>query len=218
MESLRDVKRVMEREIQKGSCPLQFDCLSFGEKPFRSIESEEKLNEILSYLLRIGDFKQYAGRTIINNVYMDLDMCCRNVQFKRTRSVMERGEMYRRVQCYKKKLQPDYNGKVCLETVQCVFHLQEEEIEKYRMSYDGRETYGFIMSNKYILGLFTYCEAVRKSVVADGVGFGDLPEEEQKIVRLENVRNVLFQALLLDNVVIEEGKICAEMCTILLLE
>ena len=27
MESLRDVKRVMEREIEKGSCPLQFEYL-----------------------------------------------------------------------------------------------------------------------------------------------------------------------------------------------
>ena len=52
MESLRDVKRVMEREIEKGSCPLQFEYLEFGEKPFQFIESEEKLNEVLSYLLR----------------------------------------------------------------------------------------------------------------------------------------------------------------------
>ena len=43
MESLRDVKRVMEREIEKGSCPLQFEYLEFGEKPFQFIESEEKL-------------------------------------------------------------------------------------------------------------------------------------------------------------------------------
>ena len=42
MESLRDVKRVMEREIEKGSCPLQFEYLEFGEKPFQFIESEKK--------------------------------------------------------------------------------------------------------------------------------------------------------------------------------
>ena len=46
MESLRDVKRVMEREIEKGSCPLQFEYLEFGEKPFQFIESEKKLNEV----------------------------------------------------------------------------------------------------------------------------------------------------------------------------
>lgn len=59
MESLRDVKRVMEREIEKGSCPLQFEYLEFGEKPFQFIESEEKLNEVLSYLLRLGEYRGY---------------------------------------------------------------------------------------------------------------------------------------------------------------
>lgn len=39
----------MEREIEKGSCPLQFEYLEFGEKPFQFIESEKKLNEVLSY-------------------------------------------------------------------------------------------------------------------------------------------------------------------------
>ena len=34
MESLRDVKRVMEREIEKGSCPLQFEWLKLREMPF----------------------------------------------------------------------------------------------------------------------------------------------------------------------------------------
>ncbi len=77
MESLRDVKRVMEREIEKGSCPLQFEYLEFGEKPFQFIESEEKLNEVLSYLLRLGEYRGYTEHLVGNNVYMDLDMLCR---------------------------------------------------------------------------------------------------------------------------------------------
>lgn len=218
MESLRDVKRVMEREIAKGSCPLQFEWLEFGEKPLQFIESEGKLNEVLLYLLRMGDFKQYADKTIINNVYMDLDMLCRKVQFKRTHSIVERSEIYRRVQRYKNKLKPDYAGKVCLEIAECIFSLPEADIEKHKIIYEGQETYGFIMSNKYILGLFTHCEAARKSVVEDGVEFGHLLEEEQRIVRLENVRNVLFQTLLLDNVIVENRMFHAQMCTIMLLE
>lgn len=217
MESLRDVKRVMEREIEKGSCPLLFERLEFGEKPFQLIESEEKLNEVLSYLLRLGEFRQYADKTIINNVYMDLDMLCRKVQFKRTHSIMERSEVYRSVQRYKNKLKPDYAGKVCLEIAECIFNFPEADIEKYKMIYEGQETYGFIMSNKYILGLFTYCEAARKSVMEDGVEFGYLSEEEQRIVRLENVRNVLFQTLLLDNVTVEDGLFHAQMCSVMLL-
>ena len=193
MESLRDVKRVMEREIEKGSCPLQFEYLEFGEKPFQFIESEEKLNEVLSYL-------------------------CRKIQFKRTHSPVERSEIQWKIQRYKNKLKPDYAGKVCLEIVQCVFSLPEGAAEKYQIVYDGQKTYAFAMSNKYILGLFTHCEAARKSAVEDGVEFVHLPENEQKIVSLENVRNVLFQALLLDNVTVENGLFHAQMCTVMLLK
>ncbi len=101
MESLRDVKRAMEREIKKGSCPIQFDRLEFGGAPFQIITSEEKLDEVLAYLLRIKSFRQYAEKTIINNVYMDLDMLCKKPQFKRTHSILEREGIYARVQKYK---------------------------------------------------------------------------------------------------------------------
>ena len=125
MESLRDVKRAMEREVKKGSCPIKFDRLEFGGSPFQSITSEEKLDEVFAYLLRIKSFRQFAEKTIINNVYMDLDMLCRKPQFKRTHSVLEREGIYARVQKYKKRLQPDYDSGLCLETVQCIFTLPE---------------------------------------------------------------------------------------------
>ena len=200
MESLRDVKRAMEREVKKGSCPIKFDRLEFGGSPFQSITSEEKLDEVFAYLLRIKSFRQFAEKTIINNVYMDLDMLCRKPQFKRTHSVLEREGIYARVQKYKKRLQPDYDSGLCLETVQCIFTLPEGEAEKYRMTHEGQETYAFIMSNRYILGLFTCCEAARKSAVMDGVEYRHLSEQEQKIMLLDGVGDVLFQALLLDDV------------------
>ena len=218
MESLRDVKRAMEREVKKGSCPLVFDRLEFGMKPFQIITSEEKLDEVLAWLLRIKTFRQYAEKTIINNVYMDLDMLCKNPQFKRTRSVMDREGIYARVQRYKKRLQPDYGRGLCLETVRCIFTLPEGEAEKYRLTHNGQETYAFIMSNKYILGLFTYCEAARKSVVPDGVEYGHLTEQEQKIVLLDGVGDVLFQALLLDDVEYGNGELSANLYTIYCLE
>ena len=214
MESLRDVKRAMEREVKKGSCPLMFDRLEFGMKPFQTISSEEKLDEVLAWLLRIKSFRQYAEKTIINNVYMDLDMLCKNPQFKRTHSVIDREGIYARVQRYKKRLQPDYDRGICLETVQCIFTLPEGEAEKCRLTHNGQETYAFIMSNKYILGLFTYCEAARKSAAADGVEYGHLTEAEQKIVLLDGVGDVLFQALLLDDVEYGNGGLSANLYTI----
>ena len=214
MESLRDVKRAMEREAKKGSCPLMFDRLEFGSKPFQPVASEEKLDEVLAWMLRIKTFRQYAEKTIINNVYMDLDMLCKNPQFKRTRSVMDREGVYARIQRYKKRLQPDYGRGLCLETVRCIFTLPEGEAEKYRLTHNWQETYAFIMSNKYILGLFTYCEAARKSVVSDGVEYGHLTEQEQKFVLLDGVGDVLFQALLLDDVEYGNGELSANLYTI----
>ena len=38
----------------------------FGDYSYQEITLKEKLLEVLSYLLRIGDFKQYAGKTIEN--------------------------------------------------------------------------------------------------------------------------------------------------------
>jgi len=214
MESLRDVKRVMEREAEKGSSPLVFDHMEFGMQPYQYIESEEKLDEVLAYLLRIKKYKQYAERTVGNNVYMDLDIFCKKVQFKRAHSILEREDIYRRLMRYKKKLQPDYGGRICLETVQCYFTIPEDAAEQCRMLYNGQETYAFIMSNRYILGLFTFCEAARKSAAADGVEYGHIPKQEQTIVTLAGVRNVLFQSLLLDSVIMEQDKICADFHTV----
>lgn len=44
-----------------------------------------------------------------------------------------------------------------------------------------------------------------------------LSEAELAMVKLERVREVLFQALLLDDVKFEDGKMYVELCTILLI-
>ena len=92
MESVRDVKRAMEREIAKGSSPLKLDHIEFGDYSYQEIMLQEKLFEVLTYLLRIGDFKQYAGKTILNNVYMDLRW--KKPVFKRTKTIMERNNIF----------------------------------------------------------------------------------------------------------------------------
>lgn len=58
----------------------------FGDYSYQEITLKEKLLEVLSYLLRIGDFKQYAGKTILNNVYMDLRG--KKPVFKRTKTAI----------------------------------------------------------------------------------------------------------------------------------
>ena len=214
MESMRDVNRVMEREITKGSCPLKLGHIEFGDYSYQEITSAEKMMEVLSYLLRTGNFSQYAGKTIINNVYMDLQG--KQPVFKRTKTVMQRNNIFTTVKRYVKKHKPEYNGDVYLETVRCYFEIPQENLEKCRYMYQGNETYAFIMSDKYIMGLYTHCLVARKEAASAGVQVEGFTEKEYGMVRLENVGDVLFQALLLDNVKFETGKICAELYTVYL--
>ena len=62
MESLRDVDRVMQREIKKGSTPLQFENVKFGNDSYHVIASQEKLIQVLSCLLRVGEYEAFAGK------------------------------------------------------------------------------------------------------------------------------------------------------------
>ena len=215
MESMRDVDRVMEREIKKGSTPLQFEQLGFGDYSYNEISSKEKLLQVLSYLLRIGEYQQFAGKTVGNNVYMD--MKGKKVVFKRTILTYERNNIFVTIKRLIKKYKPDYEGKVYLETVRCFFTISEEELEKCRYDYEGRATYAFVMSDKYIMALYTHCLTARKAVAFENIELEGLSETELSVVKLEGVREVLFQALLLDDVKFEDGKMYAELCTVYLL-
>ena len=210
MESMRDIDRAMEREIAKGSCPLRFVKIDFGVSPYQQIASKEKLLEVLSYLLRTGDYGRFAGKGTGNNVYMDIKG--RKPTFKRTRSFIDRNNIFVTIRRYGKKLKPDFDGHTYLETVQCIFELPEEEQEKYRVMYDGQETFAFPMSDKYILGLYTHCISARQT--SGDIPGTDFSKIEQGIVKLESVRDVLFQCLLFDNIKYGEGVLCADLCTI----
>ena len=213
MESMRDIDRAMEREIAKGSCPLRFVKIEFGDSPYQEIVSREKLLEVLSYLLRIGDYGRFAGKGTGNNVYMDIKG--RKPAFKRTRSFIDRNTLFSTIRRYGKKIKPDFDGHTYLETVQCFFKLPDGEQEKYRVTYYGQETFVFPMSDKYILGLYTHCISARRAASAGmdipGTGFS---EKEQGILSLAGVRDVLFQCLLFDTVKYGEGVLCADLCTI----
>lgn len=212
MESMRDIDRAMEREIVKGSCPLRFVSIEFNGSPYQEIASMEKLLEVLSYLLRIGDYGRFAGKGTGNNVYMDIKG--RKPVFKRTRSFIDRNNIFAAVRRYGKKLKPDFDGHTYLETVQCIFELPKEEQEKYRVTYDGQETFAFPMSDKYIIGLYKHCISDRQTVVAEEILHKGFSEKEQGIIRLEGVRDVLFRCLLFDNIKYGEGVLCADLCTI----
>ena len=211
MESMRDINRVMEREIAKGSSPLKLDHIEFGDYSYQEITSEKKLEDVLSYLLRIRDFRQYAGKTILNNVYMDLRG--RKPVFKRTRTAIGRNNIFARIKRYAKKLNLQYNGDVYLETVRCYFNMSQENLEKCRYTYQGNETYAFLLSDKYIMALYTHCLVARKEAALQKKQIEGYTEKEYGMVSLVKVWDVLFQALLLDDIRLEDDKMYAEFCT-----
>lgn len=216
MESMRDVDKIMEREMKKGSTPLQFEQLGFGDYSYNVIVSKEKLRQVLSYLLRIGEYEPFAGKTIGNNVYMDMQG--KKAVFKRTRLTYERKNIFTTIKRLAKRYKPNYEGKVYLETVRCFFSISEDELGKCRYNYNGRDTYAFVLSDRYIMALYTYCLSARKAVALENIEMEGFTEAELSMVNLESVREVLFQALLLDDVKFEDGKVYAELCSIYLLK
>ena len=216
MESMRDMNRAIEREIQKGSCPVRFEQKGFGEYTYNDISSKEKLMEVLSYLLRIGEFEKYATKMVISNVYMDVKFG--KQEYHRTHTAFDRKKIYAAILSYTKKINPDYEGKVYLETVKCFFTLPPVEREKCKMTYHGEEAVGMILTRKHILALFTHCLVARASDAGEKHTRLDLSEKENEMIQLSNVRTGLFQTLLMDDVKFEDSGIYANLCTIYLLK
>lgn len=50
MESMRDINRVMEREIAKGSCPLKLDHIEFGNYSYRNNIKREIAGDVIVFV------------------------------------------------------------------------------------------------------------------------------------------------------------------------
>ena len=166
MESMRDTKRIMEREIKKGSTPLSFEQMEIDTNNYQEITSMEKLTQVLQYLHRVGNYKSLAGKTVINNVYTF--MRGRTPDFTRARSIFDREKIYHQMLWQERKMKPTYEGDCYIETAKCYFSLPEEW-EKHKMMYLNNDAYGFILSNKYILGLYKYCREARRDIAMEGM-------------------------------------------------
>ncbi|MCQ2511201.1 MAG: hypothetical protein MJ116_12165 [Lachnospiraceae bacterium] len=222
MDDLREVQAVMAKEIEKHNCsPLMFDELGFAADAYHEISSREKLDEVIRYLLRLDKIDGLMSQMIMNNVYMDEGK--NKHEFHRTWTGSGRKKVFKNIQRRIKHLKPEYDGKCYVESVRCFFSMEPEALEKCRYTYEGQETYAFQLSDKYILGLFTQCEEARRSLGEGDLDIRALPVEsfsdtEQQILLLKNVRNVIFQALLLDDMHMEEGRMYANLYTIYVLK
>ena len=159
-------------------------------------------------MLQIVDFKQYTGKTILNNVYIDLRW--KKPVFERSKTAIERTNIFTTIRRYTNKLKPLYNVDVYLETVRCYFDIPQENLEKCRYTYQRNDSYTFMMTDKYIKTLYTHCLVARKEVAMQDMQIKGFTEKEHKMVRLERVGDILFQVLLLDDVKFKDGELYAE--------
>ncbi|MDY4096635.1 MAG: hypothetical protein SOY47_07900, partial [Lachnospiraceae bacterium] len=134
MESTRDIRRMIDKEIKKGSAPLAFEHIDYRPDAIQEITSESKLKEVLVYLLRIAEYENLANDMTRNNVYTENHLL-RGDSFHRRNNVMERNANYLNAITYAKRLKPVYEGKTFVETVPCFFSFPEAELDRYRFVY-----------------------------------------------------------------------------------
>ena len=215
MESLRNVRRKMEREIQKGrATPLKFEKLCLSEESYKEITNMEQYKQVLNWLFRLNEFRT-GEATVTNNVYMKA--MAKKPEFTRTKSIMDRMTLSLEALKLVKKISPSFDGDCVLEEAVCYFSLTKEEMEKCKYTYKDKETFGFMMSNPYILGLYCECESARGEIAVNTeVNEGD--SEYKKIMGLSNIKEVIFQCLLLDDVWAENEMIGAKLYTIYVTE
>ena len=99
----------------------------------------------------------------------------------------------------------------------CIWKRSDVSLPYLRKNGKSADTIAFVMSDRYIMALYTYCLSARKAVALENIELEGLLEAELSMVKLESVREVLFQALLLDDVKFEDGKMYAELCSIFLI-
>lgn len=216
MESLRDVRRKMEREIEKGrATPLKFEKMGLSENSYKEITSAEQMGQVLNWLLRLNEYRT-GEATVANNVYMQMRPLMKKPEFNRTKSVMERMIFYADITRYIRKIGPMYSGDCYMEEAVCYFSIPEEELQKCKYTYKDRETFGFLLSNAFILGLYCECESARADLAINHQGETNKPS--QKLMALSEIKEVLFQCLLLDDVWQDGDYICAKLYTIYCME
>ena len=232
----KNIESLVEKEIQKGSTPLKLDSVMVPAEGFRDIDSRERLINVLQYLLRVRGHKKLIWNDTLsaNNVYMDVFLG--KTDFRRASLITGREEIYQHINWYGGKLKPDYSGKTVIETAVCAFSIAEDELEKCRNIYDGKEAYSFYFGKYQIRSLYADCLDYRKNMAWDEDIIRATDEGAQQaapehkspeatygkyseLFRLNDdvIRAVLFQCLLLDDLRIEGNTVFANLYTIYLL-
>ena len=90
MESKRDILRVIEKEIKKGSAPVAFAGLGFSEECYHLVDSQAKMNQLLDYFFRNEEYAALAERQVKSNIYAEMG---KRLNFRSARSDRDRNNM-----------------------------------------------------------------------------------------------------------------------------
>lgn len=204
VESQREALRMIENEIRKGSAPVQFQEMKITQDSYELVESQAKLNLLLEYLFRLGEFAGTADKQVKNNMYMDVTG--KKPDFRTAKSEFDRKKLQIAVKRWIKKKNPSFDGDVYLETARCYLVPCNEEQE---FSPDNLLKF----SKKHLIGLYLQCLITRKEIMLQMVDDTYFSEVCSRIFELENV-DVLFQCLLIDRMEWTENKWCCDFCTV----
>jgi hypothetical protein len=206
----------MERETAKGKVtPLRLVKMDISENEYKEVSSLEQWKQVLNWLLRLSDFKT-GEATVINNVYMN-PVRGKN-EFVRAKLPLERMQLAHKIEKLTRKIAPAFDGDVRMENAKCYFSLPKEWLQRSKMEYKGTETYGFLLSNAYILGLFTMCMSMRGEYALEHSEVNETDAIEKRLIALDGIREVLFNCLLLDDVEFVDGFLVANLYTVYVTE
>ena len=90
MESKRDILRVIEKEIKKGSAPVAFAGLGFSEECYHLVDSQAKMNQLLDYFFRNEEYAALADWQVKSNIYAEMG---KRLNFRSARSDRDRKNM-----------------------------------------------------------------------------------------------------------------------------
>lgn len=215
MESQRDVRRMIEKEIEKGSVPVRFAGMGFTDDTYHLVECQAKINQLLDYFFRNGEFSALADKQVKSNVYMD--GAGRKPEFRPAKSDRDRRLLEEAAKRWIKKKHPRFDGDVYVENVRCFLEFPEEEKEKRKCVVSGEETTALIFRKKHLMGLYLQCLMHRKEVMQEVPRLEGFSEVCNRIYQLQDVE-VLFQCMLFDQMEWEGGKLYGHFSTVYLLK
>ena len=116
MESKRDILRVIEKEIKKGSAPVAFAGLGFSEECYHLVDSQAKMNQLLDYFFRNEEYAALTDRQVKSNIYAEMG---KRLNFRSARSDRDRKNMEVAAKRWIKKKHPTFDGDVYVENIRC---------------------------------------------------------------------------------------------------